>query len=66
MKGKVGEMEGKVKDKEFEIERLKSIIGELEGDVEKLKLEMSMGGDVGEKNFTDTLDQWKYHYETTI
>lgn len=55
-------MEGRVKDKDYEIERLRSVIGELEGDVERLKLELSMGNDIGDKNFTDTLNQWKYHY----
>lgn len=65
LKGKLNEAKGSFKDKDTEIADLRSIVSQLEADIERLKLDLSMAG-VNDKNHTDTINQWKNHYETSL
>lgn len=65
LKGKLNEAKGSFKDKDSEIADLRSIVSQLEADIERLKLDLSMAG-VNDKNHTDTINQWKNHYETSL
>ena len=65
LKKKCHETECNFKDKEDELNDLRSIVSHFEADIERLKLDLSMAG-VNDKNHTDTINQWKNHYDTSL
>jgi hypothetical protein len=56
------DIESTFKDKDDEINDLRSIVSQLEADIERLKLDLSMAG-VNDKSHADTINQWKNHYD---